>query len=198
MGWEHEPETVHKAEELYCADRLSFDRVAEVTGVAASTLKRWAERDGWREKRDRIARAESEIRMNTILARAAVLERLLLAESGREASQMAFAVSSIETMILKKQEMAALGVLSAAGKAPAAAEPLAIRTVEDAATALRKAVEARLAALLAGPDGVNLAAVKEVLACMDLLSRYVKHEDQAAPAALSAESAAALREALGL
>ena len=49
MGWEHEPETVWKAQELYCVDRLSFARVAELTGVSATTLKAWSEKYGWRK-----------------------------------------------------------------------------------------------------------------------------------------------------
>ena len=52
MGWEYEPETVWKAQELYCVDRLSFARVAELTGVSATTLKAWSEKYGWRAKRE--------------------------------------------------------------------------------------------------------------------------------------------------
>ena len=67
MGWEHEPETVWKAQELYCVDRLSFARVAELTGVTATTLKSWSEKYGWRAKREEIAQAESDIRVKTVL-----------------------------------------------------------------------------------------------------------------------------------
>ena len=48
MGWEYEPETVWRAQELYCVDRLSFARVAELTGVSATTLKSWSEKYGWK------------------------------------------------------------------------------------------------------------------------------------------------------
>ena len=82
MGWEHEPGTVWRAQELYCLDRLSFDRVSELTGVATSTLKRWADKYQWRERRDELAQVESEIRFNTVLGRKAILERLLTAEDG--------------------------------------------------------------------------------------------------------------------
>jgi hypothetical protein len=109
MGWEHPPETVWKAQELYCCDRLSFDRVAELTGVSATTLKGWADKYGWREKREEIAKAESDIRYGTILGRQKVLERLIMATSGMEASQLSFAVSALENLALKQQEMAASG-----------------------------------------------------------------------------------------
>ena len=117
MGWEYEPETVWRAQELYCVDRLSFARVAELTGVSATTLKAWSDKYGWRAKREEIAQAESDIRVNTIKGRKVALEMLLEAGDGKEASQMAFAVASLESLALKQQELAA------AGKIPSAAAP---------------------------------------------------------------------------
>ena len=112
MGWEHEPGTVWRAQELYCLERLSFGRVAQLTGVAVSTLKRWADKYRWRERRDELAQVESEIRFNTILGRKAILQRLLEAEDGKEASQVAFAVASLENLALKQAELAAAGIKS--------------------------------------------------------------------------------------
>lgn len=42
MGVEYSPDIVWKAQELYVIDRLSFAKVAERTGVTATTLKNWA------------------------------------------------------------------------------------------------------------------------------------------------------------
>ena len=106
MGWEHEPGTVWRAQKLYCLDRLSFERVSEATGVATSTLKRWADKYHWRERREELAQVESEIRFNTIMGRKAILQRLLEAENGKEASQVAFAVASLESLALKQAELA--------------------------------------------------------------------------------------------
>ena len=100
MGWEHEPGTVWRAQELYCMDRLSFERVSELTGVATSTLKRWADKYRWRERREELAQVESEIRFNTVMGRKAILQRLLEAEDGKEASQVAFAVANKVGMAL--------------------------------------------------------------------------------------------------
>ena len=77
MGTEHAPETVWRAQELYCSDRLSFVRVAEITGVADSTVRRWADTYGWREKREEIARAEADIRADKVLARHKTIKTLL-------------------------------------------------------------------------------------------------------------------------
>ena len=100
MGREHEPGTVWTAQDLYCIDRLSFDAVAKKTGVAASTLKRWADRMDWRGKRERIAETESALRVDRVLARSQVLKKLL--ETGE--SQDAYAVAALERLALLQEE----------------------------------------------------------------------------------------------
>lgn len=201
MGWEHEPGTVWRAQELYCLDRLSFDRVSELTGVATSTLKRWADKYQWRERRDELAQVESEIRFNTVLGRKAILERLLTAEDGKEASQVAFAVASLESLALKQAELAA------AGRIPTFAEPAArphIATRADAVTALRQAIENKVGMALADPGKINAATIKDVSQCLDLLANLESSLPKPeAPEAeqkrgLSKDMAAALEKALGL
>lgn len=88
MGREHKPETVWRAQELYCVDRLSFARVAEIVGTSPTTLKAWARKFHWAAKREEIARAESEIRVNIIRSRKAALEQLLAASEPKEAAPM--------------------------------------------------------------------------------------------------------------
>lgn len=166
MGWEHPPETVWKAQELYCVDRLSFDRVAALVGVSATTLKDWADKYRWREKREEIAQAESDIRVNTIKGRKAVLERLINASDGKEASQVAFAVASLESLALKQQE------LIASGKIPTTESESrpTIATRADAVAALRQAVENKLGLALADPRNITSAAVKDVIQCLELVA----------------------------
>ena len=102
MGQEHAPETVWQAQELYCSDRLSFVRVAEITGVADSTLRRWADTYDWRAKREEIARAEADIRADKVLARSKTLKSLL----DNPRADTAFAVSALEKLALKEAELA--------------------------------------------------------------------------------------------
>ena len=201
MGWEHEPGTVWRAQELYCLDRLSFDRVSELTGVATSTLKRWADKYRWRERRDELAQVESEIRFNTVLGRKAILQRLLTAEDGKEASQVAFAVASLESLALKQAELAA------AGRIPTFAEPAVrphIATRADAVAALRQAIENKVGMALADPGKINAATIKDVSQCLDLLAKLESSLPKPeAPEAeqkrgLSKDMAAALEKALGL
>ncbi len=202
MGWEHEPGTKWRAQELYCQDRLTFDRVSELTGVATSTLKRWADKYQWRERREELAQVESEIRFKTVLGRKSILERLLTAEDGKEASQVAFAVASLESLALKQAELAA------AGKIPTFAEPSSrphIGTRAEAVAALRQAIENKVGMALADPGKINAATIKDVSQCLDLLANLESslpkpdtEETDQTSGGLSKDVAAALEKVLGL
>ncbi|WP_027188219.1 hypothetical protein [Desulfovibrio cuneatus] len=163
MGWEHEAETIWQAQELYCVDRLSFARVAELTGVAASTLKRWSETYRWREKREEIAQAEADIRANKVLARSKTVKALL--DTPR--ADLAFAVSALETLAMKEAEAARQG---ATMQAQAATASMPINTPAEAIAALRSGVEQKLAMLLTRPENIDLRGVQEVQKCLALIA----------------------------
>lgn len=186
MGWEHEPGTVWRAQELYCVDRLSFDRVSELVGVSATTLKRWADKYRWRERRDEIAQVESDIRFNTILGRKAILEKLLAAEDGKEASQVAFAVASLESLALKQAELAASGKIPVAGEV----ECPKINTREEAVRVLRQAVERKVGMALTDPQKISAETIQDIKRCLDLVAEL--------EAALPKESAAEEARKVGL
>lgn len=173
MGWEHEAETVWRTQELYCIDRLSFDAVARQTGVATSTLKRWAEKYEWRQKREEIAQAEAEIRADKIKARAKTVKALL----DKPRADMAFAVSALESQAMKEEEAARKGALLAA--AGDSAPALSITSPADAIAALRKAVEQKLALLLTRPESVDLRAVQDVQKCLALVSQLEAAQPEA-------------------
>lgn len=178
MGWEHEAETVWQAQTLYCVDRLSFDAVAQETGVAASTLKRWSEKYGWREKREELAQAEADIRVNKVKARAVTLKALL----DKPKAELAFAVSALESQALKEAEAARKGALLAA--ASEQAPELSIKTPADAISALQKAVEQRLAYVLSRPECDILRESQNVKKTLELIeelqAKYVKEDSRKA------------------
>lgn len=173
MGWEHEAETVWRAQELYCVDRLSFDAVARETGVAASTLKRWAEKYEWRQKREEIAQAEAEIRADKIKARAKTLKALI----EKPGANLAFAHTALESQAMKEEEAARKGALLAAAGDTAPA--ISINSPADAVAALRKAVEQKLALLLTRPESVDLRAVQDVQKCLALVSQLEAAQPEA-------------------
>jgi hypothetical protein len=180
VGWEHEADTVWRAQELYCVDRLSFDVVARETGVAASTLKRWAERDAWRAKREEIAKAEADIRVDKVMARARTLKALL----DKPRADMAFAVSALETLAIKEAEIAKQNAVP--NKSGELSTTISVNTPAEALAALRKAVEQKLCLLLSRPENVDLRAVQEIQKCLALVGQL-----EAAQAAAQPESATA-------
>ncbi len=188
MGWEHEPETVWRAQELYCVDRLTFEQVAEKVGVAASTLKRWAEKYGWRDKREKVAQAEADIPADKVLARSVMLKALI----GSQDPQTAFAVASLENMAMKAEA-------ARAKESPTEARR-EIRQLEDVADALREAVELKLAWMLADPANVDFAAIKNIWRAGEMIgSMKAKDEGKGIKQPLTPESAERFRrEILGI
>ena len=166
MGWEYPTDTLWKAQELYCVDRLSYSAVAEALDVSATTLKAWGQKYEWARKRAEIAEAESEIRVNTVKGRKKALEELLGASNAKEASAMAFAVSSLESLALKRMELAASGKIPGGSTAPRRK----VTDRADAIAALREAVELKLGAALADPDKITTATVQDVKRCLDLVA----------------------------
>ena len=197
MGTEYPTDMLWRAQELYCVDRLSYAAVAEATGVSATTLKAWGQKYAWARRREEIAQAESEIRVNIIKGRQKALEQLLAAEGAKEAAPMAFAVSSLESLALKRQELAA------AGKIPSTAGPARrkITSRAEAVAALKDAVERKLEAALSDPDKITSATVQDVKRCLDLVNDLEaglpKEKEDVRSKALSPENAKAIREILG-
>lgn len=197
MGREHPTDILWQAQELYCVDRLSYSAVSEALGVSATTLKNWGQRYDWAQKRADIAKAQSEIRVNTIKGRQKALEQLLKADSPKTAATMAFAVSSLESLALKKLELAA------AGKIPSAT-PVNKRKIvskADAITALREAVERKLGIALADPEKISTATVQDIKRCLDMVSELEaslpKDNGKENSRALSPENAELIQSILG-
>lgn len=199
MGFEYDADVVWRAQELYCVDRLSFSRVAELVGVSATTLKTWSQKYFWAKKREEIAQAESDIRINTIKCRKLALEMLLQSQDGKEASQMAFAVSSLENLAMKQQELMSSGAIGSARIVP----PPKLATREDAIRVLREAVEKKLGLALSDPNQITTATVQDVKRCLELvaeleatLPKQVEVADKSK--ALSPENTQRIREILGV
>lgn len=194
MGESYSFEIVEKAEELYCVDGQSFDAVATLTGVAASTVKRWSERYNWQEKKEKIRQALSSIRTNTILLRARLIENCMTTLAANDA----FAVASLESMAQKAAAAAAKNQLT-----PKAPETLReIKTDEDAVAALEEAVQIRLNSMLSNPGQISLAAVKDMKQALalvrDLKTRADAAEGDKRAKVIDASELKELREQLGL
>ena len=171
---EHPPETVFKAQELYCVARLTFREVAAEMHVAESTLKRWAAKYGWADKRASVAQAECDIRADLVLARSAMLKKLI----DEQDAQTGFAVASLEGLALKQAEAVRTGRAVQAQRD--AGQRRKIKTPEDAAVALQEAVERKLAVMLADPNQVDFKAVKNIMEALNAVASLRSKDAEAA------------------
>lgn len=190
MGAEHAPDILWRAQELYCVERRSFAAVAETLGVADSTVRRWADKYKWRAEREAIAKAESEIRANTVKSRAFVLRKLLESESGKEASQVAFAVASLERLALEtaKMEQKLATEKSSqdekraeSAEAPAQEASFLPAGLSDAEriTLLEEAVNRQIGHILSNPVPDMAGRVKDIKATLDVIAAIKGKDDTA-------------------
>ena len=188
LPFEYPPEKVFEAQDLYCVDRLTFEAVSNRTGVSVATLKRWSEKYGWRAKREALAKAESDIRTDTFMARAKMLAKVV--DKGDHFA--AFAVAKLETLAL---DQARFKLEQAAASAPV---PVSIESPAQAAELLEAALERKLGALLAAPGTIDLKVIKDLRQAMDLLSdmRRQSAESDAPDKGLSPDADAKIRKAL--
>lgn len=189
MGREHSPETVFRAQELYCVDRMTFAQVAKEVGVAESTLKRWSETYGWQAKRNEIAQAEADIRADFLLARSRMIKALMESKD----AQTGFAVASLEGLAMKQAEAIRQG--RQLENAPAGKPLREIRTEADIVAALEEALSIRVGRILADPSLVDLKTVRELRQAMELVQGLRKGADKGAKRqkGLTPETADAVR-----
>lgn len=200
MGTEIDADTRWRAMELYCADRLTFAQVSEATGIADSTLRRWADAYQWRERREELARAEADIRIDTIRSRAAILKHLLEAEDGKAASQIAFAVASLGNLELQYQKAMLAGEILNPAKPEKAVK---VSSRAEAVDVLKQAVNSKLGTILSDEKYVTSDSVTEIAKCLALVQELEatlpkEEADATKGGGVSADIAERLDKALGL
>lgn len=189
MGKELPAELRYQAQELYCVVRLSLKATAEEVGVAYTTVQRWAKNYDWAEMREKIAKAECEIKADTVLARSEMLKKLIQDKS----PMSAFAVASLEGLAMKQADAERAGkIIAAQLEAPT----LKIETKAEAVAALREAVERKLSAALQNPESTDvLALAKQIKEANSLIeSMTPKNDDPETKKGLSARLEAKIRD----
>ncbi len=195
MGTEYSPDSVWKAQELYVIERLSFAKVAERTGVTPTTLKNWSKKYGWRQKREEIAQIEAESKMDLYRSRQKAIKMLLESGDGKECSQMAFAVTSLENLALKQQEAQAGQNLTYEKSKKQ------VNSKEDAYKQLSMAVQGRLSFVLQNPQTINSKNIQDILNMLKLMEQVAPKEEEAKTkqsGGMSKELAENIRKALNL
>jgi len=167
---------------------LTYEAVAERTGVSVPTLKRWGKEYGWRAKREELAKLESEIRFNTYRARAKMLAQVVAGGGALDA----FAVAKLETLVLDQARFK-----NEQGKDQAAV-PVEFESPAQAAELLEAALKKKLGAMIGTSETIDLKVVRDIRESFKLLSEM---KDQAAvstdkQAGLSLETEAKIKKIL--
>lgn len=197
-GWD----TIEQAEELYIIDGLTFDQVAERTGVSVSQLKRWSadSTPTWPERRREYRTAQVSVRRGVMLAKARLIESVIESEDPQKCYAFGALVSSSKQIEAEARERAAAQAPEPRGAelnaVPGGAAPMNADPIE----ALREAVRLRVAGLVQAPGTLTLAAVKELLQAMEMLERRAApKEAEGGPVALTAEQLQAeIRKVYGI
>lgn len=156
------------AEELYIIDGLTFDQVAERTGVSASQLKRWGleSTPTWTERRREYRQAQTSVRRGVMMAKAKLIESVIESEDPMKAFAFGAIVKSSATIDKEARERSQ-GVQHPAEKnvIEGPGQPV------DMAEALGQAIKAKVGMLLAQPGAINLAAIKELQQALEILEK---------------------------
>jgi len=197
---EYSWEIREQAEELYIIDGLTYEAVAEATGVSLSQLKRWGGEDTWVDRRKEYRQAQTSIRRGVTLAKAKAVNALLTTMDPQTAYAFASLVSSGKIIEQEARE----SQIRAVSEPATGSIERPIKTAVDAVTALQEAVEKKINAMLTQPGGVSLAGIKEIRQSLemveDMTAKYKPStEETGKPGGLSDEAAEAIRrQILGL
>lgn len=162
-GWD----TIESAEELYILDGLTFDQVAERTGVSVSQLKRWSadSTPSWPDRRREYRAAQVSIRHGVVLAKAKLIASVIDSEDPQKAYAFGALVNSGKQIEAEARE-----------RMPIAAQTVPVTTAADHVEqdldmvgALRQVVQAQLAAMLHQPGAITIKAIKEMLETWEML-----------------------------
>jgi transposase-like protein len=220
MPQEYSWEVRERAKELYVVDGLTFDQVAEATGVSVSQLKRWSaeekeweskrlaggdarptgdapsEGKDWPEARKEFRLALGSIRRDSVLLRARLITGAL--DAGGEFKRVLAA-----SMWEKTQNQGS----GARGQGPVVADPAppiesasdlpVIKTAQDAVAALEVVVAKRVNLMATRPELLSFNAIKDLQKTLGLIeelkTKYRPDEQTGQAPGLSDEAADEIR-----
>lgn len=186
-------ETRIDAEDLYITGGLTYEQVAERTGVAVSTIKRWGSEDGWTDRKRELREAQTAIKQKTTLLRLGLIETAL----EKYDPMQVFAAHKFEELALKKEALRPSG-----GSGQVSGQNMTFKTPGEAVSALTGAIEQKIGRMAAG-DGLDLKTIRDLKGALELLDSMQKKYapdalDDTGPKILSADEIRAIRERVKL
>jgi hypothetical protein len=187
----HPLETRQRAETMFVTTGLSAGQLSALLGISLGTLRKWSVDFKWMELRQEYEQSLMEIRRNTTRLRQRLLEKALESLD----PQLVNAVARMESSASRERARDAEPFPCVPDE-----ERRVIETPQEAAAALREAVEKKLNALLSQPDTVSLKVVKELAGAIRLLESIKPAQpaetEATEPPGLSEEAAAEIRRKL--
>ncbi len=164
MGKEIPLETRFTAEELYIVDGMTYEQVAEKTGVSVSQLQRWGSENDWPKRRREYRASTAAIRRDTVLLRAKLIKKAMQSLD----PQAVYAVAALEKIAANR----AAGAAEADGDQDLPATgPVKIDSPADAADALSEVIERRINTMLTRPSSVDLNGIKQMKDAIALVEK---------------------------
>lgn len=210
MPQEYSWEVRERAKELYVVDGLTFDQVADTTGVSVSQLKRWSGEEkewggqsgmDWPEARREFRLALGSIRRDSVLLRAKLITGAL--DTGGEFKRVLAASMWEKTQrqgsgVRDQGPVAAPpGEAMAGGDARPTDMPV-INTAQDAVLALEGVVVKRVGLMATRPELLSFNAIKDLQKTLGLIeelkARYRPDEKTGQTPGLSDEAADNIRK----
>jgi hypothetical protein len=134
----------------YVISGMTYEQVAEVTGVSVSQLKKWGSDEGWVESRKKYREAQVSIGENTMLLRADLLKNALTTKDAQDV----YAVAAMEkiAITLEKIRPAETGASSV--------PDMQFDDPEQMIDGLWSAIEARTAKMINAPETMDLKQIQ--------------------------------------
>jgi hypothetical protein len=183
-------------EDLFIVEGLTYEQVADKTGVGLSTLKRWGVEGDWTDRRRELREAQSRIKQKRPLLRLGLIEKAM----EKYDPMQTFAFKGIEELELKR---ASLGPQEALGQV--SAPEIEFKSNEEAFSGLQDAIRMKIGRMAAGVDELNLKTITDLNKAVDVLNEMKrkcstkdKHHGNASISDISDETKKAIRGVYGL
>jgi DNA-binding transcriptional regulator YiaG len=181
------------AEDMYISGGLTYEQVAEKTGVSLATLKRWGSDGGWTDRKKELREAQRDIKQKTVMLRLGLIKTAM---DGHDPMQV-FAAAKFEGLALKKE------ALRDAITGPGSINPpmVSLETPGEAVSLLQGAIERKIGTLVSGDSQLDVKVLKDLKACMDLLDQMKQKDASQTPdekRTLDADEIRNIREQLKL
>lgn len=193
MPTEIDWETRIDAEDMYITGGMTYEQVAEKTGVSLATLKRWGSEGGWTDRKRELREAQRDIKQKTVMLRLGLIQTAI---DGHDPMQV-FAAAKFEDLALKKEALR--GTISGGGNTNTM--PVSLETPGGAVSLLQVAIERKIGVLVSGDSPLDIKVLKDLKACMELLEQMKQKDAPGTPdekRTLDADEIRNIREQLKL